>query len=393
MFLENTWRYVRGYINIKVEGYFIERFMNLCMNKGIEIWNIKRLNDAELTANITHKDYEIVLEIANIARCRLNKNYAKGMPDIAIRYKKRKVFIGIFVLASILIYLYSARIWQIEIIGDFTIPIEELWYELSIEGIRPGIKKADIDYDVIKRNIYIRRNDIAWMGFDIKGTKAYVEFVERNNKDVDELKDKPCNIVADKEGIVHKILVKSGQKLVNVGDVITKGQILISGNLSSGDNRLVHSEGEIILKTWYTNKVTVPFEKDLVNKTGIKEKKYNLEIGNYKINLINSGTKFEKYDTITVSNKLKVFNKFELPIKLTELTYEEVEIDTVKYTKAQAENIAKNEVISGLKKYIKNIEKMEFENDFIIKENEDGISVEITVECLEKVGVKEVINN
>ena len=26
MFLENEWRYFRGYINIKVEGYFIERF-------------------------------------------------------------------------------------------------------------------------------------------------------------------------------------------------------------------------------------------------------------------------------------------------------------------------------------------------------------------------------
>ena len=32
---------------------------------------------------------------------------------------------------------------------------------------------------------------------------------------------------------------------------------------------------------------------------------------NCKINLINNGTKFEKYDTITVSNKLKVFNRLK----------------------------------------------------------------------------------
>ena len=123
------------------------------------------------------------------------------------------------------------------------------------------------------------------------------------------------------------------------------------------------------------------------------ESKYNLEIGNIKINLINSGTKFEKYDTITVSNKLRVFNKFELPIKLTEVTYEELEIDTVKYTKTQAENIAKNEAISGLQKVIESLDKLEFENSFNIKENEDSISVEITIEAFEKVGIKERIYN
>ena len=82
MFLENTWRYFRGYINIRVEGYFIERFLNLCMNRGIEVWNIKRINDAELTVNIRQKDYSDIEEISKITRCRLTKNFEKGIPDI-----------------------------------------------------------------------------------------------------------------------------------------------------------------------------------------------------------------------------------------------------------------------------------------------------------------------
>lgn len=396
MFLENSWRYLKGYANIKVEGYFIERFLNLCMNRGIELWNIKKLNDVELTVNIKIKDYKSIKEVSEITRCKLNKNFEKGIPDVSVRYKKRKMFVGIFLLSSIFIYLYSIRIWQIEIVGDFKIPIEELWNELKIEGVKPGMKKADLDYDKIKNNIYVRRGDVAWMGFNIKGTKAFVEFVERNNIETNEFENTPCNIISDKDGIVHKILVRSGKKLVNVGDVVTKGQVLISGNVATEDaskNKLVHSDGEIILKTWYTNKVTVPFEKDLVNKTGNKEKKYNLEIGNIKINLINSSTKFEKYDTITVSNKLKIFNKFELPIKLTELIYEELEIDTVKYTKAQAENIAKTEVINGLKNMTHNAEQLIMQNNFNISETENGISVEITVEAFEKVGIKEKIYN
>ena len=68
MFLEKSWRYANGYINIKVEGYFIERFLNMCMNRKIELWNIKKLNEAELLVNIKYNEYNLVREIAEITK-------------------------------------------------------------------------------------------------------------------------------------------------------------------------------------------------------------------------------------------------------------------------------------------------------------------------------------
>lgn len=393
MFLEKSWKYIKGYINLKVEGYFIERFLNLCVNQNIEIWNIEKINDVELNVNVRQQDYKKIEEISKITKCKLTRNRLRGIPNVTLKYKKRKVFVGIFWLACIFIYLYSVRIWQIEIVGNFEIPIEELWEELKIEGVKLGVKKSDLNYSKIKNNIYVRRNDISWMGFTIKGTKAYVEFVERTNKEND-TQNEPCNIVAEKEGIIQKITVKTGEKLVNVGDFVTKGEILISGKTKSGEtyDKYVSADGEIIIKTWYTNKVTVPYEKDIVSKTGKNEKKYKLEIGNYKINFANSSTKFEKYDTITVSNKLRLFDKIELPIKLTELTYEELKIDTIKYTKTQAENIAKIEAINGIKDKIASDYDIANESNFLIKENSDSISAEITIEVIEQIGIKEKIS-
>lgn len=393
MFLENFWRYTRGYININVEGYFIERFLNLCMIKEIEVWDIKKKNEVELSLKIKYSEYKKIVQIAETTKCKITKNESKGVPNIAIRYQKRKAFICAFIGMIIIANIYNSRIWHIEIIGDFSIPIEELWEELKVEGVRVGIRKKDLDYNKIKNNIYLRRNDIAWLGFEINGTKAFAKFVERKNKKEDELINKPCNIIADKEGVVEKILVRTGKKNVNKGDLIIKGQILISGNLTNEKNisRKVHAEGEIVLKTWHTNKITVPYEKDLAYKTGKNEKKYKLEIGNYQINFINNSTKFEKYDTIVMSNKLKLFNKFELPIKLTELTYEELKIDTIKYTKAQAEKIAKEKVTASVQDIILNENINVLNTTYKMFENVDGISVEIILECLENVGVKEAI--
>lgn len=31
-----------GYVNIKIEGYFVEKFINKCINNKIFFWNIKR---------------------------------------------------------------------------------------------------------------------------------------------------------------------------------------------------------------------------------------------------------------------------------------------------------------------------------------------------------------
>ena len=44
MFLKVWLNYIIGYVNIKVESYFLERFINICISKKIFLWNIKRKN-------------------------------------------------------------------------------------------------------------------------------------------------------------------------------------------------------------------------------------------------------------------------------------------------------------------------------------------------------------
>lgn len=44
MFLKILLYYILGYVNISVEGYFIERFINICISKKIILWNLKGKN-------------------------------------------------------------------------------------------------------------------------------------------------------------------------------------------------------------------------------------------------------------------------------------------------------------------------------------------------------------
>ena len=54
----NFLKFFRGCVLIKVDGFFTERFINLCINEGILLWDIKRAGEERLYANISPSDYK-----------------------------------------------------------------------------------------------------------------------------------------------------------------------------------------------------------------------------------------------------------------------------------------------------------------------------------------------
>lgn len=386
----NWYKKINGFAKIEIEGYFAERFINLTLNRKITIWDIHRLADGRITAKVSPREFKKLRKIARETRCRIKIIQKSGIPFFLFRYQKRKIFVLLIFLAIVAIGYYNSFIWKVEITGDFSIPIEELKEQLAEENIKVATKKSAIDIDSVKMNMALKRNDLAWVGVTLKGTKATVEIVEKVMPEKKELDGVPCNVVAVKDGIISKIYAKDGLAVVEKDDFVTKGQILISGIMTSelSGNRYVHADGEVIAKTWYTHKVKVPYQKDIVNKTGKQEKHYRIKLLNSEINFLNNDTNFEKYDTIEKTNPLKILNRFVLPLEVTEITYEELAVDTISYTKEQAEAIAQDEAMQGALQMIPMDADM-YDNSIVVREYEEGIEAEVTIECLERIGTKE----
>ena len=64
MLIKILFNYIIGYIRISIEGYYIERFINICRNNKIAIWNLKRNKDVKLELNIGIKDLKKAVKIA-----------------------------------------------------------------------------------------------------------------------------------------------------------------------------------------------------------------------------------------------------------------------------------------------------------------------------------------
>ena len=63
--------YVYGYVDIEVEGYYIERFINICASKGIYLWKTKRNKSTILCARIKREDFKKLRAICKKTQCKM----------------------------------------------------------------------------------------------------------------------------------------------------------------------------------------------------------------------------------------------------------------------------------------------------------------------------------
>lgn len=393
MFIKILLDYITGYINIVVEGYYIERFINICKSKGIFFWNMKREKSSILHANVGIKEFKKIRAIARKLQCHVKIERKKGLPFIFNKYKKRKAFLILLILVICSLVVCSNYVWNIEVTGLSKISEQELIEQLENCGLKVGTAKQKIDTKQIISDIRLIRSDIAWIGISISGTNAQVEVVEATEKP--EIIDDTdfCNIVSDKDCIITKINVQNGTAMVKRGDLVKKGEILVEGKIQGKytDAIYVNSLAEIQGRVWYSKKVVASFEKTIEEQTGNEENKYAIKFNNFRINFYKTLSKFENYDTICEENKISIFSNFYLPIEIIKVTNYEKENKDVKYEEEEL----KNKLISELEEQLKNEigeDKNIIDKYVNYKKNETGIEVELVYEVLEDIGTKEKIN-
>lgn len=384
--------YIFGYLEIKVEGYFIEKFINNCLKSNIFLWNIKRKRTTIMTCNIGVKDFKNIRKILKQTKCRIKIEKKKGLPFTFNKYRKRKIFALLIFIILIIIAILSNFVWNIQIEGTEKISKDELIQTLKEEGLSIGKFKPGIETREIINKVRLDRDDIAWIGIEITGTNAIVKVVEAEEKPeiVDE--DEYCNIVATKDGVVTKIMAQNGTPLVKNGDLIKKGTVLIGGWLEGKytGTRYVHSNGQVEAKVWYTQKERVYLKETKKEDTGEAQNKYSVNINNFIINFNKRVSKFENYDTIEEAKKIKLFSNFYLPIELVKTTYKEYKVVEIAHTLEEAKTIGIERAKDKLNAQIENTNNITDEQ-VNIKEETDFVDVEVVYEVKENIGTKEKI--
>lgn len=354
MLIKILLKYILGYVRITVEGYYIERFINICTTNKILIWNLKREKGVKLHLNIGIEDFYRAVKVAKKLKCRVKIEKKRGIPFIINRYRKRKVFAISLIIILIALYVSSNYIWNIEIQIEDNLELDNIEKDIEQAGLEIGTLKSKVDTQEIANKIRLKRDDLSWIGISLEGTNAIVKVVKAkeapkiiNEKDY-------CNIIAKKGGVITEIIAQNGTAQVKVGDQVEEGQVLIQGTMEGKytGTRYVHSLGEVKAVVQYTKTEKISLKEEQKIKTGKKETKYGIKFNNFQINFYKTLSNFKIYDTIEEEKKVRIFSNLYLPISVEKITNEELEKFSKEYTIEEATEKGTKQIEEEIEKEI-----------------------------------------
>lgn len=383
-----------GYVTVIIEGFFVERFINICRSNNIVLLDIERENSTYLKIKILKSDFKDIRHIAKRTKCKIKIDKKSGIPFFINKYRKRKVFAIAILVIAIFIFISTKFVWNIEINGNEKIAKEEILELVSEYGITKGILKKKIDTDKISNGIRLERDDISWVGITLKGTNAIINIKESIETPEVIDKNEICNIVANRDATISKLVVHSGTARVEVGDEVKEGDLLVEGVMEGVHlgNRNVHADAIVTGSINLQKEKKEEFMQTKKVETGNMEIKREICINNFKINLNKKLSNFENYDTIYSSNRIRLFSNFYLPIEIKKTEYKEIKSELVEYSEIELKDKLEKELEEEMQNEY-NISNYENKTkDVEATKEPDGMRVKLTYEIKEDIGTKVKIN-
>lgn len=352
IYIIKVWKFLTGYVIIKINGFNINKFINKAVENKIEITNIENHNNGKFYYGCVHiSQLSHLNELAaknNCNICIMTKNIA----DVILNNIKFKLifFLGIIFYVCAL-YVCSSIIWIIDIEGNVNIEDNDILKFCYNNNISPGVLIDTLDGKFISEGLKNNFKDISWVNVSVEGTRVRIKLSEGTSKIPEAFDTVPCDIVSNIDGIISDIVTDKGTPMVKVNDVVVSGDVLISGILKNAGNEeieindTIHSKGTVKAYVTRNYNFSVPLITQKKIYTGNTINKYRIKLWNMDF-ADSKPVKYAKYDYSKSVNQLKINEKTPLPITFYKYMYKEYNIEDEHISENEAKAIANKNVLS-----------------------------------------------
>lgn len=411
MFLFRLLSFLFGYVSVLVRGENLEKFLNMAASRGIYLWDIKKTGDNQLLVKIRLSAVKPLRHIGRITKSRFSFQGREGLPFILSRLRKRKSLIigAVFFLAAL--YILSSFVWFIDIRGNQRLPSEMILQAAAETGLKTGVWKSRVDQERVAITIREKLPELSYVGVTISGTRATIEVAEKII--ITPPKSQPAHIVAAKAGLVKEVLVLVGNPVVEEGDTVVPGQVLISGLIpppeqqdpGSGDNpageemrppppAYVHARGLVRARVWYEGYGEAPLVEKVTRETGNSFSRACIKIAGREIILAGKkSVPFKDYRVERQVKKLPGWRNLSLPVEHISEKYIEFEKHTIRRNHAEALELARQKALTSARAGIAgDVRIIEEKTSEVSLKNPEGlVRVRAFIESLEDIGVEKPI--
>lgn len=386
---------IRGMVCVRLTGLFPERIINLCAQAGIDFWAMEWLDEHTVRFTTRRGSLGLLEELAAKVGCEVERESSRGLPDFLGRFRTRYAFLAGLLLALCAVSFLSRFVLTVEVSGNEQVPTAVILSQLRRLGVRPGAYGPALDRKQLAQEALVELKDLSWMAINLHGTRVEV-IVREAIKEPERIDETGWfDIVAQADGIIIHIEPEQGDALVGDGDVVVKGDVLISGTVtlepplySDRPARYyqTHARGRVWARTWRTLTATIPVETEVKDYTGAEKSVWSVNFFGRRMKIFgNTGISWPMYDKITTVRPATLPGGRELPLSLNRETYREYLPRTVEVDRVAAQALLEEQLQKQLAALIGEDGTVETTR-FSSRVTDGQLEVTLTAQCLEEIG-------
>lgn len=382
--------YLRGWVELEIQGAFPESVLNSCAGRNMEFWSVKKIDHCTIRMKVRRKDGDTVRDLALRCQCQVTRATPRGahtrMKALRGRYA---LFIGALVCAGVLA-VSSSFVWEIRVEGNETLSDGQIIRALKDSGAEIGSFWPAFSGDALRNELLLAMPELRWAAVNYDCSTITVIVREKTEMPEMVYEDEAVHVVAEKAGVISHVSVLKGRPVVSAHQTVLEGEQLISGAVPStvGDTRIVHAYGTVKARTWYeipAVRACSQMEKDYTGATTIR---FALKFGMNRVNFYGNSSIYDgNCDKIIMEYPLSVEGVFTLPVTLIRETYVEY---APTWTEASTDGM-KQEMKTELLEYLDSLLE---EGDSVttatvgFSEADGVLTATLHAECLEDIGVE-----
>ena len=282
-------------------------------------------------------------------RVRFEASDELGIPGVIGRIKCKWAWCVGSLLSALILFYLSGLVWDVRIEGNEKIPDSAVIMALSESGFYTGRRWRAVDMSAVENSVLGEHKEMSWLNINRRGSVAYVKVIENEYDGGDGDAGSAvgyANIVATTDCVIEEITVKCGIAEVKVGDVVKRGDVLISGVLppESGGG-FTSAEGYV--RGVVSDTVSVAISRNYTDTAVIGKKidRINVKLFNFSANIFkiyrNLGS---KCDIIKDTDSFSLFGRATLPFRVTTEYRILTSVEEKEYTDEQLVSVALQEL-------------------------------------------------
>ena len=271
-------------VRMEIEGSLLERLLERALAEGACFAEVRRVSPGKISVQTDERSAQQLLQLCERYRLKCALCSHDGISAFLQKLRRRWTLLPACLLCLLLSLAFLTRLWRIEL--EFTGPAAGLGERAQIlesieaAGLRTGMALREIDTDLLQARLLADCEGYSFIGVRRQGIRLLVEAAPEQPSPPLYDRDFARDLVAQRDGVVLSVSVRSGTACVKPGDTVRCGQTLIRGEeqKSKEESAPVSALGEVTARCWFDGSAEGKLTEEITLPTGESREECRLKL-------------------------------------------------------------------------------------------------------------------